>query len=172
MTEAQTNLTVTREAVASFATKEALRDAVGKLIAAGFAPASLSILATHQSLEVAGELPGYPGTPGESLIAGLTDEARFIVPLVIAGVAMVSGGPIAITLGALVAAGLGGAAIKEVIDRVSANQHSGEYATALQRGAVLLWVEVADAALEATATRLLEEAGGVGVHMYARAAGG
>src|SRR5260370_7644386 len=49
---------VIREAVAAFAGKTELRDAVTRLLASGFKPADLSGLATHDSLEVAGRGPG------------------------------------------------------------------------------------------------------------------
>jgi len=55
---------VIREAVASFADKENFRRAVGRLLASGFKPADLSVLASHDSLEVAGDVPGYRGKPG------------------------------------------------------------------------------------------------------------
>ena len=71
---------------------------------------------------------------------------------------------------ALVGAGLGGAAIKEVLDLYTANRHSAEFAAALEAGAVLLWVVVADPALEAPAARILAEAGGRFVHVNARPA--
>ncbi|HWG79674.1 MAG TPA: hypothetical protein VN681_07870 [Stellaceae bacterium] len=159
---------VIREAVAAFSGKAALRDAVARLLAAGFKPTDLSVLATHDSLEVAGGMPGYKDRPGAALLAGLTDEVNFIAPLTVAGFVLVSGGPIAVALGALVAAGLGGAAVKELLDRYAANQHSAEFAAALQSGAVLLWARVDDPELEATAIRLLEEAGGRHAHMHAR----
>ena len=159
---------VIREAVASFAKREQFRAAVAKLIAAGFAPADLSVLATHESLEVAGDVAGYLGGPGASLVAGLTDEVTFLGPLTVAGIVILTGGPIAAAIAALVGAGLGGAAIKEVLDRYTANRHSAEFAAALEAGAVLLWVRVADPALEAPAARLLEEAGGRNVHIHAR----
>ncbi len=159
-----------REAVGSFATKAQFRAAVAQLLAAGFQPADLSVLATHESLELAGDMPGYPGGPGGALMAGLTDEASFLMPLTIAGVAFLSGGTLAVALAALVGAGLGSAAIKEVLDRYTANRHSAEFAAALAAGAVLLWVQVADPALEATAARILTEAGGRHVHVNARPA--
>jgi hypothetical protein len=162
------NARVIREAVASFATKAQFRDAVGRLLAAGFAPADLSVLASHDSLEVAGEVPGYPGKPGENLTAGLTDEVNFIMPLTIAGFVLVSGGPVAAAIAALATAGLGGVAVKEVLDRYTANRHSAEFAAALRAGAVLLWVQVDDPMLEATAVRHLEEAGGTNAHIHAR----
>jgi len=162
---------VIREAVASFADKAALRRAVAALLGAGFKPADLSVLASHDSLEVAGEVPGYPGKPGASLLAGLTDEVAFLAPLTVAGIVLLSTGPVGAAIAALVAAGLGGAALKEVFDRVAANEHSAEFAAALEAGEVLLWVRVDDPVLEAAAARLLAEAGGRHTHVNARALG-
>ncbi len=161
---------VIREAVASFASKAQFRDAVRRLLAGGFKPTDLSVLATHDSLEVAGNVPGYPGTPGEALTAGLTDEVTYLAPLTIAGVVLLSGGPVAAAIAGLVAAGLGGAALGEVLDRYLANRHSAEFARAVAAGSVLLWVRVEDPELEPTAIRLLEEAGGKDAHMYGRPA--
>ena len=161
-------LKVVREAVAAFADKGQLRAAVAAVLAAGFKPTDLSVLATHDSLGVAGGMPGYPGKPTQNLLAGLTDEVRFLAPLTVAGFALLSGGPVALALAALACAGLGGAAIKEVLDYSAANRHSAAFATALKAGGVLLWVAVADPALEPTAVRLLEEAGGRNAHIHAR----
>jgi hypothetical protein len=162
---------VIREAVAAFADKPSLRRAAAALLAAGFKPTDLSLLASHDSLEVAGDLPGYPGQPGQSLLAGLTDEVALLSPLTVAGIVLLSGGPVAVALGALVATGLGGVALKEVLDRFTANEHSEEFADALEAGAVLLWVRIDDPAREATALRLLQEAGGEDAHVNARALG-
>ena len=162
-------LQVAREAVAAFATKDQLRRAVALLLGAGFRPTDLSVLASHDSLEVAGDVPGYKGGPGSNLLAGLTDEVSFIEPLTVAGFSLLSGGPVAMALAALVGAGLGGAAIKEALERYIANQHSAAFAAALAAGAVLLWARVGDPALEPTAVRLMTEAGGRDAHMHARA---
>jgi hypothetical protein len=160
---------VAREAVASFANKDAMRRAVAQLLGAGFEPADISVLASHDSLEVAGEVPGYGGKPRSTVLAGLTDEVTFLAPLTVAGFSLLSGGPVAIAVAALVGAGLGGAAIKELLDYVIANRHSAEFAAALKAGAVLLWVRVDDPNVEATAVRILEESGGRHAHMHARA---
>jgi hypothetical protein len=154
------------EAVASFATKAAFRDAVARLLAARFEPSDLSVLATHQSLEIAGDVPGYAGKPGQSLTAGLTDEINFLDPLTDAGIVFLSGGPIAAAFAALVGAGLGGAALKEILDRYTANRHSSAFAAALKAGEVLLWVRAADAARGTDAVRLLAEAGGRNAHLH------
>jgi len=159
-----------REAVASFATKAELRDAVTRLLAANFKPMDLSVLATHDSLEIAGDVPSYRGTPGSSLLAGPTDEVSFLGPLTVAGIVLLSGGPVAVAIAALVGAGVGTAAVKEMLDYYTANRHSAEFARALEAGAVLLWVRADDPALEAPAVRLLEEAGGRNAHIHARPA--
>ena len=55
-----------------------------------------------------------------------------MAPLTLAGFVLVSGGAVAAALAALVGAGLGGVAIKEVLDRYTANRHSSEFAAALR----------------------------------------
>jgi hypothetical protein len=159
---------VIREAVAAFPDKATFRAAVASLLAAGFKPTDLSVLATRQSLEIAGDVPGYSGSPGSALTAGLTDEVTYLAPLTIAGFALLSGGPVAAGIAAIVAGGLGGGAIAEVLERYAANRHSRDFAKALAAGAVLLWVRVDDPLLEPTAVRLLEAAGGTNAHVNAR----
>ena len=132
---------VIREAVASFPNREHFRHAVSALLAGGFARDDLSVLASHDSLAVTDEAAG---TPKEVMRAGLSDEIKYIAPLTVAGIIVLSGGPIALTVAALVGAGLGGAA--------------------------LLWVHCPDPNSELAATRILEEAGGQHVHVHGRSA--
>jgi tRNA-dihydrouridine synthase len=61
-------------------------------------------------------------------------------------------------------------ALKEVLGRYSANRHSGDFADALKKGSVLLWVGVRSPKREAEALRLLAAAGGQRVHIHARTA--
>ena len=167
MSEASRSFPVVREAVASFADREHLRRAVSGLLAAGFEQSALSVLATHESLAAVGEAAGNR-TP--LLPAGLSDEINYIGPLTIAGIIVLSGGPIAATVAALVGAGLGGAALKELFDRYTAAHHSRDFEAALRAGAVLLWCRCEDPERELTATRILEEAGGRHVHVHGRPA--
>jgi hypothetical protein len=160
-----------REAVASFADRRQFVNAVTGLLGAGFERADLSVLASHQSLEIAGDVPGYPGRPDEALAASLVGEARFLVPLTIAGVVFLSGGPIAAALAVLVGAGLGGAALKELLARLGANRHSADFAVMVAAGAVLLWVKVESDAATAKALAILEGAGGRHAHVQMRAPG-
>jgi hypothetical protein len=165
MTEALASFPVVREAVASFPDREHFHAAVSKLLGAGFAPSDLSVLATHDSLAAAGEPDGGKPT---ILPAGLADEIKYIGPLTVAGIVVLSGGPIAAAIAALVGAGLGGAALKELFDDYTAPRHSADFRAALQAGAALLWVRCDDPDRELTATRILEQAGGRHVHIHGR----
>ena len=167
MTEAAKSFPVIREAVASFPDREHFRIAVSALLAGGFARDDLSVLASHDSLAVTDEAAG---TPKEVMRAGLSDEIKYIAPLTVAGIIVLSGGPIALTVAALVGAGLGGAALKEFFDDYSAAHHSENFAEALKAGAALLWVRCPDPNSELAATRILEEAGGQHVHVHGRSA--
>ena len=153
---------VIREAVASFPDREHFRRAVSSLLAAGFDQIDLSVLASHQPLAVAED------DQGALTAAGLTEELKYIGPLTVAGIVLLSGGPIAATMAALVAAGLGGAALKEIFDDYTAPAHRDEFTAALEAGAVLLWVRCTDPDLEARALRILEDSGGRHVHIHGR----
>jgi hypothetical protein len=165
MSEVAKPFPVIREAVASFPDREHFRNAVSALLAAGFERTDLSVLASHDSLAVA-ESASDSGT--DILRAGLSDEIKYIAPLTVAGIIVLSGGPIAIALAALVGAGLGGAALKELFDDYTAVRHGDDFAAALKAGAALLWVRCGDPDRELVATRILEEAGGHHVHVHGR----
>jgi hypothetical protein len=167
MTEAPASFPVIREAVASFPDRRHFHDAVSKLFAAGFATSDLSVLASHDPLATAGE---PEDGAGGLLPAGLSGEIKYLGPLTVAGIVMLSGGPIAVALAALVGAGLGGAALKELFDDYTAPRHRDDFQKALDAGAALLWVRCDDPDHELAATRILEEAGGRQVHIHGRAA--
>jgi len=151
--------------VGSFPDREHFRNAVAALLAAGFERSDLSVLASHDSLAVAED---ETGASKGILAAGLTEEIKYLAPLTVAGIIVVSGGPIAIAIAALVGAGLGGAALKELFDDYTAAHHSEDFAAALKAGAALLWVRCEDPDRELVATRILEEAGGHHVHIHGR----
>lgn len=155
---------VIREAVASFPDREHFRKAVAALVAAGFDHSDLSVLASHESLSAADE------RPGSLVAAGLSDEIKYLAPLTVAGIVLISGGPIAATVAALVGAGLGGAALKELFDDYTAAPHRDTFEAALKAGAALLWVRCADPEIELRALRILDESGGRHVHVHGRPA--
>ncbi len=97
MTGAAESFPIIREAVASFPDRTHFHRAVSNLLAAGFAPSDLSVLASHDSLAAAGE----PGGAERSIVpAGLSDEIKYIGPLTVAGIVVLSGGPIAVVVAA------------------------------------------------------------------------
>ncbi len=155
-----------REAVASFADREHFGKAVTELLAAGFAASDLSVLASHDSLAAAGDTD-LSKQPPSWLPSSLSDEIKYIGPLTVAGIVVLSGGPVAAGIAALVAAGLGGAALKEILDRYT-TRHTAEFAAALEAGAVLLWVRCESDAQEQRAMRILEAAGGRHGHIHLR----
>ena len=165
MPESSPSFPIIREAVASFPDREHFHRAVANLVGAGFDTADLSVLASRDSLAAAGE---PPAREPKLLPAGLADEIKYIAPLTVAGIILLSGGPIAATVAALVGAGLGGAALKELFDDYTAPRHSDDFAAALHAGAALLWVRCEDSERELTATRILAEAGGSHVHVHGR----
>jgi hypothetical protein len=168
MAETPATFPVVREAVASFPDREHFHRAVSRLLASGFDTSDLSVLASHDSLTAAGE----PGSGGREIVpAGLADEIKYIAPLTVAGLVLLSGGPIATIFAALVGAGLGGAALKELFDDYTAPRHAADFRAALAAGAALLWVRCGDPDRELTATRILEEAGGRRVHIHGRPSG-
>jgi hypothetical protein len=90
--------------------------------------------------------------------------------LTVAGILLVSSGPIGATVAALVGAGLGGAALKELLDDWAAAPHRADFEAALKAGAALLWVRCDDPERETRATRILDESGGRFVHIHGRPA--
>jgi hypothetical protein len=166
MSEAQASFPVVREVGASFPDRRHFHAAVAALLAAGFGPNDLSVLASHDPLATAGEPDGVPGL----LPAALGGEIKYIAPLTVAGIVLLSGGPIAAAVAALVGAGLGGAALKELFDDYTAPPHRAEFRAALEAGAALLWVRCDDPGREDAATRILGDAGGRYVHVHSRAA--
>src|SRR5260370_22977800 len=87
------NFPVIREAVASFADQKHFRQAVGDLLTAGFEPSDLSVLAAHESLDVAGGVAGYRKEPHSWLSSCLADAMKYLAPLTIPARHPPSGGP-------------------------------------------------------------------------------
>jgi hypothetical protein len=154
-----------REIVALFDSRAGFDRAVEALLRAGFDRTDLSVLSSHQSIDAAGR----PGKPRDEALAALLGELNYAFPLTTAGLIAIVGGPITAPIAALVAAGVGGAAIKEYFDEITAHPHTEEFARALEAGGVILWVCVdQDSIKEAKARDILTEAGGRNVHVAER----
>ena len=151
-----------REVVGLLADRESFERAVDALIAAGFHRADLSVLASHESIDAA----GAPGKPWRDVLTALVGEIRYEGPLVASGAIMLAGGPTAATIAAIVGAAVGGVAVKEVLGEVTAKPHTDDFARSLDAGSVILWVRADDSESEATATRILVDAGAANVHVH------
>ncbi len=164
----QDNTTGTvREAVALFAEREDLQGAIDTLLKTGFEKSDLSLLSSHESIAAAEE----PENRLEDLRTALGDELKYLGPLTAAGFIMLATEPLAVLLAGVVAAGIGGIALKEVLDEVMSTPHAENFARALAAGSVILWVRVPDAGREAVAVDILRRQGGGNVHVDERPAG-
>ncbi|MBP2298646.1 hypothetical protein [Azospirillum picis] len=155
-----------REVVALFSTRAGFDHAVDALLAAGFDRADLSVLASHASLDAVGK----NGKPRDEALTGLVGELKYAFPLTTAGLIAIVGGPIEAALAALVAAGVGGAAIKDYLDELTSHPKPDEFTRALEAGGVILWVRVDTAEREGQASAILAREGGGNVHVTTREA--
>lgn len=148
------------EVVGVFSDQDRFQAAVSALQAAGFDHADLSLLGTHESLDAAGR----PERSWKDVLTALVGEFRFEPPLVASGAIFLAGGPVAATIAAIIGAAVGGVAIKEVMEEVTAKPHSEAFARALEAGSVILWVRAEDEDRERTAMGILKEHGAANVH--------
>jgi hypothetical protein len=153
-----------REVVGIISRREDFDAAVTALNAAGFGHADLSVLASHDSLDAAN-----PGAASwKEALTGLLGELRYQGPLVVAGFIALVAEPVLAAAAVAIAAGVGGVAVKELLDEVTARPHAEAFAKALADGQLLLWVQVADASREAEAKRVLAAANAREIHANER----
>jgi len=155
-----------REVVGTFADREHFMAAIEALTKAGFARSELSVLSSHDSIDMVGR----DGKPWRDVLTALVGDIKYEGPLVTAGIIALFAGPVGATAAALVAAGVGGMAAKELLDEISAIPESDDFARALAAGSVILWVIVRDALQEEKAKSILAANGGANVHLFERAA--
>jgi hypothetical protein len=152
------------EVVGRFDDRESFTAAVEALRKAGFSQNSLSVLDTHQSLEAAkGERRAW-----QDVLSGMTSEVTYIGPLATAGFIAVAAGPLGAMIASLMAAGIGGLALREALEEVEATPDTEAFAKALESGALLLWVWAEDLGDQTRAREILERHGGKDVHTHTR----
>jgi len=154
---------IRREVVGILSSRPDFDTAVKALLEAGFGHSDLSVLSSHDSLDAASG-----ATSWKDSLVGLLGELKYEGPLLTAGLIAIAAGPVGAVLGGLIAAGVGGAAAKELLDEMTARPHAAEFTQALAAGNVLLWVHVTDAASEARAQAILQAAGAANVHTNER----
>jgi len=151
---------MTRELVAQFKDAESFAAAVEALLAAGFERTDLSMLGTHDSLEVAGELAGYQRDPGESIRAGYASQTSLLGSIALAGVLLLTAGPIGAAGAAIAAAAAGVLALRPFLSQLTESAHAEGFAQAIESGHILLWVRTRNPEEVARAGTALAETGG------------
>jgi hypothetical protein len=149
------------EVVGVIASEAEFRAAVEALLAEGFVRADLSVLASHDSIDAAGR----PASTWRDASVALLGDLRYEVPLVASGAVLLAGGPVAATIAAVIGAAVGGVAVRDLLEEVTAKPHTEEFARAVDAGSLILWVNVVDEARLERAVRLLEEHGASNVHI-------
>lgn len=152
------------ELVGRFADRESFTAAVTALKAAGFQPADLSVLDTHESLSASER----PSEAWKESLAGMVGEIKYIGPLTAAGLIAIATGPVGAAISGLMAAGITGAALHEFLTDLRATPHTEAFARALERGAVLLWVAVPTDEREQAAQEILQANGAEDIHLHSR----
>lgn len=155
-----------REVVGIFSRRSDFDQAVTALLAAGFDRSDLSVLASHDSIDAASPA----AQSWRNRLIGLIGELKYEGPLVTAGLIAIAAGPVGATIAGLIAAGVGGVAVKELMDEITAHPHSAEFAEKLAAGDVLLWVFTPDQLSESRVKDVLASHGATNIHTNERPA--
>ena len=146
--------------VGLFDTKDGFDAALRALRDAGFERTDLSVLSSHESIDVAGK----DGRSWSDVLTALVGEAKYEVPLVASGAIALFAAAAAIAVGA----GVGAVALREFIEEVTSTPHTEDFARAVDAGSVILWVRIDpdhDGA-EDKARAILEKNGATNIHMH------
>lgn len=155
-----------RELVGLFSDPQTLVAAVKDLLGAGFAHADLSVLSSHEAVEAADP----HGQSWRDRLMPLLDEQRYEVPLVAGALIAIASGPVGAAIAGLVAAGVGAAALKEILEKVISLPDTQEFAEAVEAGELVLWIDATAPDAEARATPILERHGARNIHIVEREA--
>ena len=162
MTKSPDISTSGREVVGLFSDRDSFEAAVKALTEAGFGHADLSVLGSHESIDAA----GGPGKPWRDALTAMVGEIKFEAPLVASGAIFLAGGPVAATIAGVIGAAVGGVAVKEMLEEVTAKPHTEDFARSLAAGSVILWVRASDASRERQANAILKQHRGANVHVH------
>jgi len=152
----------TNEIVGLFSDRESFEKAIKDLLNGGFAREDLSVLSSHESIDVAGK----PAKPWKDALTAMVGELKYEGPLVASGAVFLVGGPVASTIAAIIGATVGTKAVAEVVSEVTSTPHTEDFARSLEAGSVILWVRVEDNEQRTIAETLLTENGGQNVHLH------
>ncbi|WP_102785401.1 hypothetical protein [Thalassospira sp. GB04J01] len=175
-----------RETVGVFHDLSALQHAAEDLGSAGFAQTDLSLLTTEHTIEdklghiyrKAEDIDNDPNmpplayttpTPIGNAEGALVGAPMYAAAFGAAGAVIAAGGPIALTISAIIGAGGVGAAAGGVIAAIIGKRYSTELQDALDQGGLLLWAKTPDEPTENRAKDILtrHQAELVGTHEVA-----
>lgn len=156
---------MTREVVGVLKTRAAFEAAIAALEDGGIGADKLSVLTSHESLAVA----GTEGKPWRDVLTALVGEVKYEGPLLASGLIVLAGGPTAAAIAGVIGAAVGGVALKELLDEVTAKPHTEDFARAVEAGSIILWARVDDDEAENRATEILVAKGAENVHVRAPA---
>ena len=171
-----------REAVAAFDDPETLQAAVSDLQSHGFDRADISLIASEdlagkvvheqgdvRAAEDDADVKRAPVTGDTDLRQGRvlgTSLASVLAGFAAAGLTVATGGAAAVAAGAAVAAAGGVGAAGALLGRVAGDEQQEFMQAQLERGGVLLWVRLPDAAAEQRALEILRGHAAHDVHVH------
>jgi hypothetical protein len=174
---------VSREAVGIFHDPEALQSAIDELLSSGFHRAELSLLASelavqeklgHRFTKVDG-LADDVTVPRSAYVAtedigdaegGIIGGLVYVGATVAAGAVVASGGTLLAVIASAVLLGGAGGLIGSVLAKMLGDHHARHLEEQIDRGGLLLWVRVWDAAKEERAVGILKKFSAEQVHIH------
>jgi hypothetical protein len=173
-----------REAVGVFADPDRLEAAVDQLEVSGFDRATISVLATDETvkdrvghlyhniaeIEDGRRVPQGAFVSTDSRVEG--EAAAIGIPVYIGGVtaagvvAVAFGGPLAAVIAAAVAGGAAGAGLGAILATAIGRRHADHVVEQIAQGGLVLWVSLRDDDAERRALQILNDAGARDVHVH------
>nr|WP_295834683.1 general stress protein [uncultured Azospirillum sp.] len=161
-----------REAVAVFDSREALQSAIDDLTLAGFQRHELSVLANDETIrERLGGVPGDvgslahdPDAPRQAYISpedvgsgkgAAVGFPAYVGAIIATGAVLATGGTALAAAAAAAAAGVGSGAAGSFLSQWITDKRNEPMLQQLDKGGILLWVNVGDAARERIALEVL-----------------
>ncbi len=179
---------IVREVVGVFDSTAHLEDAVERMGVAGIDRADISVLgvdrqhpshrtntADHVTARSVLDISDDPNTPTTAFVSGGSrGDARGVasaVPLLIGGMGAAwavaaSGGALLFAVGATVASGAVGAGLGALLYNAIDQRYETSISHQLAQGGLILWVRVADSAIEEKALAILRACGAGSVHTH------
>ncbi len=151
-----------QELVGIFHNRMRLENAIEDLVALGFEHSEMSILSSHETIEVVEPA----GKTLKEIFLPFLSELKYDGPLVSAGLIALSSGPTAALLAGLVAASVGGVVVREIISEITAAPHTEYFERALEAGSLILWVVVETPDREAAARTVFVNHGAENIHIH------